>query len=99
MGITIEQARHVARLARLALSEEELGRYAGQLGAILGYAAQLDELDTTGVAPAPYPYPMELPLRADRCGASLPVEEVLAMAPDQGRGCVRVPRVLPEEDG
>lgn len=92
--ITIEQARHVARLARLALSDAELARYAEQLGSILEYAASLDELDTTGVEPAPYPYPMVLPLRDDVPGPTLPQAEVLALAPEHAAGCVRVPPVL-----
>ncbi len=97
MSLSKEDIRHVAHLARLALSEQELERYTSQLAQILDYAATLDELETAGVEPAPYPYPMVLPQRADQPGPTLPQERVLALAPDREGESFRVPRVLGDE--
>ena len=94
MIVSKEETRHVARLARLALSEDELRQYGHQLSEILSYARSLDEIDTSQVEPAPYPFHMELPLREDERAGTLLVEVVLAMAPDREGESFRVPCVL-----
>jgi aspartyl-tRNA(Asn)/glutamyl-tRNA(Gln) amidotransferase subunit C len=85
---------HVARLARLALSEQERQRFAAQLGRILEYIARLDALDLTGVPPTAHVVPMTNVFRPDAVTPSLPRDEVLAAAPAQADGFFVVPRVL-----
>jgi len=86
----------VARLARLALSEEELDRYTVQLAAVLEHAADVEALDTSGVPPTAHPLELLNVLRADEVRPSLDREEVLAMAPEAEDGRFRVPRILGE---
>ena len=94
--ISRDDVAHVARLARLDLTEDELDRFAGQLAAVLDHAADLAALDTTGVAPTAHPYPLVNVLLDDAVGTSLDRDEVLAMAPAAEDGRFRVPRILGE---
>jgi aspartyl-tRNA(Asn)/glutamyl-tRNA(Gln) amidotransferase subunit C len=87
---------HVARLARLELTEEELDRYVDQLGAVLDHAADVAALDTSGVPPTAHPLPLENVLREDVVGPSLDRDEVLREAPDSDGVRFRVPRILGE---
>ena len=86
-----EQVMHVARLARLRLSEEELERMASELSAILEHVERIDELDLAGVEPTTHVVALENVLRSDEPRASLPRERALAEAPDSGDGGFRVP--------
>lgn len=95
--ITRADVEHVARLARLALSEEEIERFTGQLGQILDHAARIEALDTARVPPTAHPIPITNVLRPDEPRPGLPRDEVLAMAPDAEDGRFRVPPVLGEE--
>jgi aspartyl-tRNA(Asn)/glutamyl-tRNA(Gln) amidotransferase subunit C len=88
---------HVASLARLELTEEELDRYVDQLGAVLDHAADVAALDTSGVPPTAHPLPLENVLREDVVGPSLDRDEVLREAPDSDGVRFRVPRILGEE--
>lgn len=99
MAGTISRADvlHVARLARLELTEEELDRYVDQLGAVLDHAADVAALDTRGVQPTAHPLPLENVLRDDVVGPSLDRDEVLREAPDSDGVRFRVPRILGEE--
>jgi aspartyl-tRNA(Asn)/glutamyl-tRNA(Gln) amidotransferase subunit C len=92
--LTREDVAYVARLARLALTEEELDTYAPQLAAVLEHAAQVAALDTAGVPPTAHPLPLRNVLRPDVPCVSLPRDEVLAAAPAAEDGRFRVPRVL-----
>jgi aspartyl-tRNA(Asn)/glutamyl-tRNA(Gln) amidotransferase subunit C len=94
--ITREDAAHVARLARLDLSDDELERYTEQLAAVLEHADDVAALDTAGVPPTAHPLPLQNVLRDDVVVASLDREEVLAVAPDAVDGLFRVPRILGE---
>ncbi|MDQ4088730.1 MAG: Asp-tRNA(Asn)/Glu-tRNA(Gln) amidotransferase subunit GatC [Actinomycetota bacterium] len=94
--ISREDVAHVARLARLDLTEEELDRFAGQLAAVLEHAADLAVLDTAGVPPTAHPFPLVNVLRDDVVGPSLDRDEVLATAPAAEDGRFRVPRILGE---
>jgi aspartyl-tRNA(Asn)/glutamyl-tRNA(Gln) amidotransferase subunit C len=96
-GISRADVVHVARLARLELSEEELDRYVDQLGAVLDHAADVAALDTSGVPPTAHPLPMENVLRDDVARPSLDRDEVLREAPDSDGARFRVPRILGEE--
>lgn len=96
MPIDIDIAK-VARLARLALSEEELERYGAQLQDILEHAARVQSLPTEGVAPTSHALPMVNAFRADEVGPSLDRDEVLAQAPAAEDGYFEVPPILGDE--
>lgn len=76
-----EEVRHVARLARLELSEEELDRMAVELGSVLEHIATIEQLDLEGVEPTSHVVAVENALRADLPRASLPRERALESAP------------------
>jgi aspartyl-tRNA(Asn)/glutamyl-tRNA(Gln) amidotransferase subunit C len=94
--ITRDDVAHVAALARLRLSEDELERFTEQLGAVLEHAADIDALDLDGVTPTWQPYPLRNVLREDEVVPSLDREEVLAQAPEVEDHRFRVPPVLGE---
>lgn len=86
--------RHVARLARLSLSEDEIPRLEREMARILDYVAELREVDTAGVEPTSHPVPVETAFREDEIGPHLDREDALRNAPEQdGEGFV-VPRVV-----
>jgi len=85
---------HVANLARLKLSQEELTHYAGQLADILDHAQAMAGLDLTGVEPTTHPYPLRNVMREDVVGALSDRDEVLAAAPATEAGMFRVPPVI-----
>src|SRR5512143_2313736 len=93
-ALTLDQVRHVAKLARLALGDEELAAMQAQLARILDYVAELDALDVRDVPPTSHAVPMHTPLREDVPHASLPREEVLAGAPASDGGGFAVPKVM-----
>lgn len=82
---------HVARLARLALTEEEVGRMAGELSSVLDHIGQLRELDLDGVAPTSHVVALENVLREDEPRPSLLPGRALEGAPDPAGGGFRVP--------
>jgi len=86
-----EQVLHVARLARLRLSEPELEKMAGELSGILEHVDRIAELDLDDVPPTSHVVAMENVLRADAPRASWPREDVLEQAPDPADGAFRVP--------
>ena len=94
--LTREDAAYVARLARLALGDDELDTYAAQLATVLEHAAAVASLDTEGVVPTAHPLPLRNVLREDVPRPSLDRDEVLAMAPAAEDGRFRVPRILGE---
>ena len=94
MDITQKEVEHVAKLARLELSEDEKGTFTRQLSAILTYMDQLKTLDTRGVEPTMTVLPTENVLRDDEVRPSLPQERALANAPEQADGFFHVPRIL-----
>ncbi|MBT8211741.1 MAG: Asp-tRNA(Asn)/Glu-tRNA(Gln) amidotransferase subunit GatC [Acidimicrobiia bacterium] len=96
MPVEIDIAK-VARLARLALSDEELATVGEQLTDILEHAAEVQALPTDGVPPTSHPIPMVNSFRDDEVTPSLDREEVLSQAPDAIDGYFRVPRILDEE--
>jgi aspartyl-tRNA(Asn)/glutamyl-tRNA(Gln) amidotransferase subunit C len=94
MSISIKDVEHVAKLARLELSEQEKDKFTEQLNAILKYAEKLNELDTGDVEPTSHPVPLSNVMREDVTKPSLPIEKVLLNAPDEEDGQIRVPAVL-----
>jgi aspartyl-tRNA(Asn)/glutamyl-tRNA(Gln) amidotransferase subunit C len=88
---------HLARLARLAVSEEELDLFAGQLDVVLDAVARVGEAAAEDVAPTTHAVPMTNVTRPDTVTPSLPRDVVLAGAPAAEDGRFRVPRILGEE--
>jgi aspartyl-tRNA(Asn)/glutamyl-tRNA(Gln) amidotransferase subunit C len=96
--ISREDVAHLARLARLAVSDEELDLFAGQLGAVLDAVARVQEADVAEVQPMTHAVPLTNVLRADEVTPSLPRDVVLAEAPAAEDDRFRVPRILGEEE-
>ena len=94
--ITRDDVAHVARLARLELSTDELDTFTGQLSAVLDHAADVEALDLAGVPPTAHPLPLGNVLRPDVVGPTLDAAEVLAAAPAAEDGRFRVPTILGE---
>ena len=95
--LTRADVEHVARLARLALSEAEIEQFTVQLGAILEHAARVAALDTADVPPTSHPIPLSNVLRSDEPRPGLDRDVVMAMAPAEEGGRFLVPRILAEE--
>jgi aspartyl-tRNA(Asn)/glutamyl-tRNA(Gln) amidotransferase subunit C len=85
---------HVARLARLDLTADELEQFTEQLGAVLEHARDVEALGTEGVPPTAHPLPLRNVLREDVVVVSLDRDEVLAQAPEAEADRFKVPRIL-----
>jgi aspartyl-tRNA(Asn)/glutamyl-tRNA(Gln) amidotransferase subunit C len=96
LKISRDQVEHIAELAKLALTDEEIEMYTDQLSAILDYVDQLKALDTSAIPPTASVLPLSNVLRPDAAAASLPTAEALANAPDAVQDQFRVPAVLDE---
>jgi aspartyl-tRNA(Asn)/glutamyl-tRNA(Gln) amidotransferase subunit C len=94
MSVTSEQVRHIAKLARLAMTEEELERLVPELNNILGWVEQLGEINTDGVEPLATVIEQKLRLRDDVVNDGNIREEVLANAPEAQHGFFAVPKVI-----
>jgi len=94
MKISMEQVEHVAKLARLHLSEEEKREMSEKLSQILSYMDKLNELETDQIPPTSHVIEVKNVFRDDEVLPSLPVEEALQNAPDRVNGYFRVPRVI-----
>ena len=92
--ISRQDVEHVARLARLALSDAELERMREQLSGILAYIDKLRALDVEGVEPTAHAVPLVNVMRDDEVVPSLPQDEMLANAPDRVGEMFRVPRII-----
>ncbi len=91
-----DQVLHVARLSRLALTEAELERMAGELSHVLDHVDRIAELDLDDVEPTAHVVPLENVLREDEPRPSWPREQILAPAPDPEEGAFRVPSLQAE---
>lgn len=92
--ISKEEVKHVAHLARLAITEEEAEKFADQLGKITDFAEQLNELDTTNVEPTSHVLPLVNVLREDVAKEGLPLEKVMLNVKDQEAGQIKVPSIM-----
>jgi aspartyl-tRNA(Asn)/glutamyl-tRNA(Gln) amidotransferase subunit C len=92
-----EEIERIARLARLRLDLEEAEALASELDAILGYVAQLDRVDVSGVEPTAHVIPFATPLREDRREPSLDPEVALRSAPARDGQAFAVPKVVGDE--
>jgi len=91
MAITRDEVLHVAALARLELSDEEVERFQEQLNAILEAVGKVAELDLTDVEPTAHPLDLVNVWAEDEPRPCLPVDEALANAPDRAGNFFRVP--------
>lgn len=96
MSLSLDEVRHVAELAKLALSDEEVAAYAVQLSAILAYAEQVQEVDTSRVPPTPYLLSLVNIMAADTVQPSLSNAAAIANAPDNDEGYFRVRAIFEE---
>src|SRR5262245_35023995 len=96
-SISRDDVLHVAKLARLDLTEAELELFTPQLAAVIEHAADVEALDVADVPPTAHPYPLRNVLRADELRPALDRAEVLAAAPDVEDGRFKVPPILGEE--
>jgi aspartyl-tRNA(Asn)/glutamyl-tRNA(Gln) amidotransferase subunit C len=96
--IAIDDAQHVAKLARLALDDAHIQRLAGQLASILEYVNQIGRVDVSGVEPMAHALPLHNVLRDDKIEPSLPLEKVLLNAPETDGPFFKVPKVLGAEE-
>jgi aspartyl-tRNA(Asn)/glutamyl-tRNA(Gln) amidotransferase subunit C len=96
-GITRADVAHLARLARIAMTDEELDHMAGQLDVILAAVARVQEVAATDVPPTSHALPLTNVYRSDDPAPSLGAEEALAAAPAAEDERFRVPRILDEE--
>ncbi|WP_442597784.1 Asp-tRNA(Asn)/Glu-tRNA(Gln) amidotransferase subunit GatC [Neobacillus sp. D3-1R] len=92
--ISLDEVKHVAHLARLAITEDETEKFTKQLDSIITFAEQLNELDTEGIEPTTHVLNMKNILREDKAAKGLSREEVLKNAPDHQDGQFKVPSIL-----
>lgn len=96
MKLNVEEVRHVAELAKLELSDEEIDLYAAQLSAILDYAQQIQDVDTSSVPPTPYVLSLHNVMRDDVVGQCLSNQAAVANAADARDGYFRVRAIFEE---
>jgi aspartyl-tRNA(Asn)/glutamyl-tRNA(Gln) amidotransferase subunit C len=94
MSVSPEQVRHIAKLARIAMTDEELDRLVPELNNILGWVEQLGEVDTDGVEPLATVIEQKLRLRDDVVTDGNCRDDVLANAPEAQHGFFAVPKVI-----
>ena len=91
--ITKKDVEHVANLARIKLSDEETEKFTKQLGDIIKYVDQLNEVDTTGIEPMAHPYPLVNVVREDLAEHKITKEELLKNAPEEENFFFKVPKI------
>ena len=94
MALTADEVRYIARLARVALSDEEVTRLQGELSTILDHFQVLNDIDTAGIPPTAQSFDLHNVARPDEARESYPVEEVLKNAPRREDRYIRVRGVL-----
>ncbi len=97
MSITRDEVAHLARLSRLALTDEELDHFAGQLDVIIGAVARVQEVAAAGIPPTTHAAALVNVMRDDVVVPQLPADLVLSQAPKPELGRFRVPRILAED--
>ena len=94
MPLSLQEVEHIAKLARLELTDEQKARYRGQLEAILDHVAKLQELDTRDVSPTASVSVGQMPLRADEPRPGLSKDDLLENAPKQDNDQFKIPPVF-----
>jgi len=98
MKLSRHEVEHIAELAKLDLTDEEVDRYQSQISTILGYVEMLMELDTQDVQPMAHVLPVSNVMRDDQVHSSFPREAIMSNAPAEADGCFCVPLVLEESN-
>lgn len=93
-----DQVSHLAKLSRLALSEDELQNFASQIDQIIDTVSKVEKVDTEGVEPMSHPHSIMTSMRDDEVLATLTVEEALNQAPDVAEQRFVVPQILGEQE-
>jgi aspartyl-tRNA(Asn)/glutamyl-tRNA(Gln) amidotransferase subunit C len=96
--ISLDQVRHVAKLARLDLTDAQVRKYARQLESILDYVAKIGQIDMTGIEPMAHVLPLQNVLREDVVEPSLSVEDVLKNAPETDGPFFKVPKIIAADE-
>lgn len=91
--ITVKDVEHVAKLARLELTEEEKEKFTRQLGDVLKYVEQMNEVDTIGVEPMAHAFDVVNVMREDKVVSEQTKEALMANAPDEENGFFKVPKI------
>ncbi len=99
LPLSEDEVRHVAKLSRLELDDDEIRRFTHQLADILNYIAKLDELNVDNIEPMAHPCDVTNVQREDRTHAGMSVEQVLANAPEKSPPFFKVPKVLGNDSG
>ena len=94
MRISEDEVKHIASLAKLKLSDNEVEKYAKDLGQIAEFVEKLNEVDTKGVKPTAHILDIKNVFREDERKESFPREEILKNAPSKDAGCISVPKVV-----
>ncbi len=97
MGVTVDDVRHVAVLAKLAFTDEDIESFTSEMNEILGFVGKLREVDVAGVEPAFRVLRRENVLRADDVQEMLSQDDALSNAPDRDGDFFRAPGFLPED--
>jgi aspartyl-tRNA(Asn)/glutamyl-tRNA(Gln) amidotransferase subunit C len=97
VSITRDEVAHLARLSRLALTDDELDRFAGQLDVIIGAVARVQEVAAAGIPPTTHAAALSNVFREDVLQPCLGADVVLAQAPAAEQGRFKVPRILTED--
>lgn len=96
-SLSRDEVAHVASLARIQLSDEELETFAGQLDSIVGFVASVSEVAADDIPPMSHPLPLTNVTRADEVRPSLTADEALSGAPETEQQRFSVPRILSED--
>jgi len=91
--INKKDVEHVAKLAHIKLSDEETAKFTKQLGDIIKYMDQLNEVDTEGVEPMAHPYPLTNVVRKDKVSYKITKNELLKNAPEEENSFLKVPKI------
>jgi aspartyl-tRNA(Asn)/glutamyl-tRNA(Gln) amidotransferase subunit C len=94
MPLSEQELRHVAKLARLTIPDDQLHQHSQRLAAILDFVQRIGEVDVSGVEPMAHPLPLHNVLREDTPGDPLPLEQVLLNAPESDGAFFKVPKVI-----
>lgn len=94
MPISKDDVKHVARLARLSFTDEELDRFTDQLSKILAHAEQVEALTTDDIPPTSHSLPLRNVYRPDEIGECLPQDKALSTGPEIEDGRFKVPRII-----
>jgi len=94
MSITREEVKHIAKLSRLELTNQELEKYTNDLSNIVSFANELLDINVEGVKPTAHVLDIKNVFREDEVEASFDREEILKNAPSKSAGCVSVPKVV-----